>query len=88
MAGDVRRLKDAAPIRRLEVEMDGPVEAVLSTLEGIHSTEVDEGGRHILMVEASTDVRRILAQAERTGEVRHFVYTTPTLTDLFREAVR
>jgi ABC-2 type transport system ATP-binding protein len=88
LAGDVRRLKDAAPIRRLEVEMDGPVETVLSTLEGIHSAEVDDGGRHILMVDAATDVRRILAEAERTGAVRHFVYTTPTLTDLFREAVR
>jgi ABC-2 type transport system ATP-binding protein len=86
MAGDVRRLKAAAPIRRLEVEMEGPVETVLSSLEGIHSAEVVDG-RHILMIAADTDVRSILAEAERTGEVRHFVYTAPSLNDLFREAV-
>lgn len=85
-AGEVRRLKDAALIRRLEVEMEGPVETVLARLEGIHSAEVIDG-RHILMIDADTDVRSILAEAERTGEVRHFVYTTPSLTDLFREAV-
>src|SRR5690606_9305573 len=87
MAGDGRRLKEAAPSCRLEVEVDGPIESVLPTLEGIHSAEVADG-RHILMVDAATDVRRVLAEAERTGAVRHFVYTTPTLTDLFREAVR
>lgn len=86
MAGEVRRLKDAAPIRRLEVEMEGAVDTVLAGLEGVRSAEVSNG-RHVLLVDADTDVRRILAEAERAGGLRHFVYTTPSLTDLFRAVV-
>lgn len=85
-AGNVRQLKDAAPIRHLEIEMEGPADAVLSQLEGIRSSAVVDG-RHHLMVDAETDVRHVLAEAERGGVVRHFVYTTPSLSDLFREAV-
>lgn len=85
-AGNVTRLKNAAPIRHLELEMDGPADAVLSTLAGVRSTQVVDG-RHVLIVDADSDVRRVLSEAERGGIVRHFVYTTPSLTDLFREAV-
>jgi len=86
LSGNVKQLKDAAPIRHLELEMDGPVDEVLTTLDGVRSSEVIDG-RHVLVVEATTDVRRVLAEAERSGVVRHFVYSTPSLTDLFREAV-
>lgn len=86
LAGNVAQLKTAAPIRHLELEMEGPAEAVLSSLAGVRSAEVVEG-RHVLTVDAETDVRQVLAEAERGGVVRHFVYTTPSLTDLFREAV-
>lgn len=85
-SGNVTRLKTAAPIRHLELEMDSPADTVLASLEGVRSAEVVEG-RHILIVDADTDVRRVLAEAERGGAVRHFVYTTPSLTDLFKEAV-
>jgi len=86
LSGNVKQLKDAAPSRHLELEMDGPVDEVLTTLDGVRSSEVIDG-RHVLVVEATTDVRRVLAEAERSGVVRHFVYSTPSLTDLFREAV-
>lgn len=85
-SGNVAQLKNAAPIRHLELEMDGPAELVLESLDGIRSAEVVEG-RHVMIVDADTDVRQVLADAERGGVVRHFVYTTPSLTDLFREAV-
>ncbi|MFP3913989.1 MAG: ABC transporter ATP-binding protein [Actinomycetota bacterium] len=85
-AGNVSQLKNSAPIRHLELEMDGPAEPVLSSVGGVRSSEMVEG-RHVLIVDADTDVRRVLAEAERGGVVRHFVYTTPSLTDLFREAV-
>lgn len=85
-AGNVAELKNAAPIRHLELEMDGPTEPVLASLAGVRSAQVIDG-RHVLIVDAHTDVRRVLAEAERGGVVRHFVYTTPSLTDLFREAV-
>lgn len=87
LAGQVKKLKDAAPIRRLELEMDGPVDDVLNVLEGVRSSRKDDG-RRILMVDASTDVRQVLGAAEEAGHVRHFIYTTPSLSDLFREAVR
>ncbi len=87
LAGQVNKLKDAAPIRRLELEMDGPVSAVLSTLQGVRTSR-NQDGRHILMIDADTDVRGLLAAAEAAGHVRHFIYTTPSLNDLFREAVR
>jgi ABC-2 type transport system ATP-binding protein len=86
LAGRVKELKDAAPIRRLELEMDGPADLVLSHLEGIRSADMVDG-RHVLMIEADTDVRKVLAEAESAGNVRHFIYSTPSLTDLFREAV-
>ncbi|HEX7100946.1 MAG TPA: ATP-binding cassette domain-containing protein [Acidimicrobiia bacterium] len=86
LAGNVKQLKDAAPIRHLELEMDGPVDEVLAALDGVRSSEVVDG-RHIVVVDATTDVRRVLVEAERSGVVRHFVYSSPSLTDLFREAV-
>ncbi|HEX2155335.1 MAG TPA: ATP-binding cassette domain-containing protein [Acidimicrobiia bacterium] len=85
-AGNVNQLKNAASIRHLELEIEGPVESVLASLEGVRSADVVDG-RHVLIVEAATDVRKLLAEAERGGIVHHFVYTTPSLTDLFREAV-
>ncbi|CAN5747822.1 ATP-binding cassette domain-containing protein [soil metagenome] len=86
LSGSVKILRDASPLRRLELEMAGSADTVLSHLDGIHSAEVEDG-RHVLMIDAATDVRRVLAEAESSGTVRHFIYTTPTLTDLFREAV-
>lgn len=84
--GNVARLKAAAPIRHLELEMEGSADSVLSLLDGVRSAEVVDG-RHVLTIDAEADVRQVLAEAERGGVVRHFVYTAPSLTDLFREAV-
>ena len=87
LSGDVKALKDASPIRRLELELDGPGASVLDSLSGVVSRE-SSNGRHTLIVDVDTDVRRVLAEAEAAGNVRHFIYTTPSLTDLFREAVK
>ena len=86
LRGAVKELKDSSPIRRLELEMEGPADRILGQLEGIRSSEMVDG-RHVLMIDAESDVRRLLAEAESSGTVRHFIYTTPSLTDLFREAV-
>ncbi|HET7846588.1 MAG TPA: ATP-binding cassette domain-containing protein [Acidimicrobiia bacterium] len=85
--GTVRELKDAAPIRHLELEVDGDATALLDSLEGIRSLESD-GGRHHLVIESGTDVRGLLAKAQDAGRLRHFSYTAPSLSDLFREAVQ
>ena len=85
--GTVRDLKDAAPIRHLELEVDGHASALLESLDGIRSIESD-GARQHLVIEANTDVRGLLVRAQDAGRLRHFSYTAPSLSDLFREAVR
>lgn len=87
MEGVVATLKDSAPIRHLELDVDGDAEALLSTLDGIRETRLN-GELHTVIIDASTDVRGLLARAQDAGRLRHFSYTTPSLSDLFREAVR
>jgi ABC-2 type transport system ATP-binding protein len=85
--GTVRNLKDAAPIRHLELEVEGDPTELLASLEGIRHQEFD-GTTHTVIIDAKSDVRGFLARAQDIGRLRHFTYTTPSLSDLFREAVR
>lgn len=85
--GKVRDLKDSAPIRHLELEIDGDASGLLETLEGIQNVE-SKDGYHTVIIDSSTDIRGFIAKAENAGRLRHFAYTTPSLSDLFREAVR
>jgi ABC-2 type transport system ATP-binding protein len=87
LEGTVSDLKDAAPIRHLELEVDGDADSLLATLDGVRSTEFD-GTRHTVIIDADTDLRGFLARAQDAGRLRHFSYTAPSLTDLFREAVQ
>ena len=87
VSGNVERLKDSAPIRHLELEVDGDPSALVDFLDGVQSTEMN-GQRLTAILSADTDVRGFIAHAQQTGRLRHFAYTTPSLTDLFREAVR
>ncbi|HXV70965.1 MAG TPA: ATP-binding cassette domain-containing protein [Acidimicrobiia bacterium] len=85
--GNVERLKDSAPIRHLELETEGDPSELLEFLDGVQSTHMD-GERLTAIISADTDVRGFIAHAQRAGKVRHFAYTTPSLSDLFLEAVR
>jgi ABC-2 type transport system ATP-binding protein len=85
--GNVDSLKDAAPIRHLELQLEGDVGNLFEGLEGVRQITSDDH-THIAIIEADTDVRGFLARAEELGRLRHFTYTTPSLSDLFREAVR
>ncbi len=85
LAGNVRDLKDASAYRRLELEVEDG-DDLLGELDGVVADEV-QGNRHRLLVKADTDVRDLLAQVASAGRIREFVYTTPSLNDLFREAV-
>jgi ABC-2 type transport system ATP-binding protein len=86
LAGGVRELKAAAPIRRLEIELANGDAALIDSIDGVVSASFD-GHRHTLLVGADTDLDALLERARRAGELRHFVFTTPSLSDLFREAV-
>jgi len=87
LSGNVERLKDSAPIRHLELEVDGDPSTLIDFLDGVQSTHMD-GERLTAIIDSETDVRGFIAHAEETGKLRHFAYTTPSLSDLFREAVR
>ncbi len=85
--GNVRTLKDAAPIRHLEIEIEGDPSPLLGALEGVRHS-VTSGAMHTVIIDAATDMRGFLARAQDAGRIRHFTYTTPSLSDLFREAVQ
>ena len=85
--GRVERLKDSAPIRHLELEVEGDPSQLVDFLDGVHSTHMN-GSRLVAIIGADTDVRGFIAHAQEKGKLRHFAYTTPSLSDLFREAVR
>lgn len=87
VSGNVARLKDSAPIRHLELETEGDPSELLEFLDGVQATQMD-GERLTAIISADTDVRGFIAHAQRAGKVRHFAYKTPSLSDLFREAVR
>lgn len=87
VSGEVDRLKDSAPIRHLELETEGDPSELVDFLDGVHSTEMN-GSRLTAIISAETDVRGFIAHAQERGKLRHFAYTTPSLSDLFREAVR
>jgi ABC-2 type transport system ATP-binding protein len=84
--GNVRALKDAAPIRHLELEIEGELGDLFGGLDGIREASFD-GTRHLLTIDSGTDVRGLLLKAQDRGGLRHFAYTPPSLSDLFREAV-
>lgn len=85
--GRVEALKDSAPIRHLELEVEGDPSTLVNSLDGVQATEMD-GDRLTAIISADTDVRGFIARAQETGKLRHFAYTTPSLSDLFRDAVR
>jgi ABC-2 type transport system ATP-binding protein len=86
LAGNVRQLKATSPQRVLEIEAGGDTDDLLRNLDGVLSSSFD-GHRHRLLVEANADVRHLLAEADRNSAVQHLSYSTPSLSQLFKEAV-
>lgn len=87
LSGNVKELKDAAPIRHLEIDVEGDASALVHELEGVIDTSRHDD-RLSATISSDTDVRGFIARAQETGRLRHFTYTTPSLSDLFREAVK
>ncbi|MCI0425480.1 MAG: ATP-binding cassette domain-containing protein [Actinobacteria bacterium] len=85
--GDVAQLKDAAPTRRVEIDFDGEFDTLIDGLDGVADHRVN-GTLHTFTVSSAADIRTFLARADGVGNLRRFVYATPSLSDLFREAVR
>ena len=85
--GTVKTLKDSAPIRHIELDIEGDPSSLMDSLDGIRHLR-SNGTFHTVIVDADTDIRGFLAKAEDAGRLRHFTYMTPSLSDLFREAVK
>jgi ABC-2 type transport system ATP-binding protein len=86
VAGEVRSLQDRSPHRIVEIEVGDEGADVLSAINGVVSSSFD-GYRHRLVVSAGENVTHLISDPRLGQEVRHFSYSTPTLSDLFKEAV-
>ncbi|CAN5796464.1 ATP-binding cassette domain-containing protein [soil metagenome] len=86
LEGDVRELKASSDRRVLQVEVGGNGSHLLEQLDGVLSSTFD-GHRHRVVVTADTDVGHVLAAADRDAGVQHLSYSTPSLSELFREAI-
>lgn len=84
--GAVEEIKDASPVRHLEIELADGLAPGLDGLEEFVSAR--EGNRIYLQVPADLDVRPLMSGALATGSVRRFVYTTPSLSEIFLQAVK
>jgi ABC-2 type transport system ATP-binding protein len=83
LAGNVRALRNQAPIRHLEIDVDGV--AWRANLPGVEV--VERNGRRRYIVERSAPIGDLLTAASRDGEVTRFSFEPPGLSDLFRQAV-
>ncbi len=86
LSGDIRDLKRSSPHRVLEVEINGDVGGLLSQLDGVMASSFD-GHRYRLTLDAATDVRGIMNEADHNDAVQHLSYSTPSLSQLFKEVV-
>jgi ABC-2 type transport system ATP-binding protein len=92
LAGRLSELRAAAPRRRLEVTLAQDAgerwwERWSPALPGIEVTGGDER-RVRLTVDRSADLEKVLAGATSTAEVVRFDFGPPSLSEIFREAVR
>ena len=86
LSGAVNQIKDSSPVRHLEVQLADSSLQLVEHIEGvIRSEQID--GRHRLLVRSDVDVRSVLGEALATGRIRKFIYTTPSLSEIFLEIV-
>jgi ABC-2 type transport system ATP-binding protein len=85
-SGSVLEIKDSSPVRHLEIELTNPDTPLLEKIDGVIRAEQD-GARHKLLIRSDVDVRGILGDALASGSIRRFVYTSPSLSEIFLETV-
>lgn len=86
MAGEVRRLKMDSPYWVIEVEMSTADPQSLSRIDSVVSVDFD-GYRHRIVVRKGGDLGDLTSRLDLGGNVRHFTFSAPSLSELFREAV-
>jgi ABC-2 type transport system ATP-binding protein len=83
--GEVNEIKDASPVRHLELELAAGTVNELGELKD--RIVEQQGNRFRLIVPADLDIRPLMSRALAGGQIRRFVYTTPSLSEIFLEAV-
>lgn len=58
----------------------------LSRLQSVVSVDFD-GYRHRIVVRKGGDLSDLVSRLDLGGDVRHFTFSAPSLSELFREAV-
>ena len=92
LGGRLSELRAHAPRRRLEVTLAQPAgecwwERWSPALPGVEVVDGDTR-RVRLTVDHSADLEKVLAEARSTAEVVQFGFEPPSLSEIFREAVR
>lgn len=87
LAGPLRELRDQAERWHLTVEVVGAASDWFLEVPGVELVERHDG-RVALAAKRALDLGSIVTQAEAAGEIRRLDYDPPTLSQLFREAVR
>jgi ABC-2 type transport system ATP-binding protein len=85
LAGELARLRDAVPLRFVEVRYRGPA-PVWSALPAVEVVEVADGQAR-LRVGLDTDLATVVAAVRNGSEIISFAYEPPSLSELFRRAV-
>jgi ABC-2 type transport system ATP-binding protein len=87
LAGDVARLRDESQRWHLTLEVTGAPEGWVGQLPDAEPVVATDGHVEVL-VGRDVDLPAIVERAARMGEIRRLDYDPPTLSQLFREAVR
>ena len=92
LAGRLSELRARAPLRRLEVTLASDAgerwwERWSPALPGVEVADGD-GRRVRLTVDRSVDLEKVLTEARSIAEVVRFDFEPPSLSEIFREAVR
>ena len=87
LAGDLQELRSEAKRWHLTVELTDASTDWYETVPGVELVDRSDG-RVVLTADRGIDLGAIVAQAEHAGEIRRLDYDPPTLSQLFREAVR
>lgn len=86
LAGEVRQLKVDSPFWVIELEMRTTDQQSLSRIDSVVSVDFD-GYRHRIVVRKGGDLSDLTSRLDLGGNVRHFTFSAPSLSELFREAV-
>ena len=84
--GDVGALRRASQRRRIELQLEGASPEWLPDVTAVERVDRRNGDLRLL-VGKDVDPQRVLAEAERSGQVVAFNYGPPSLAELFLELV-